>query len=125
MEDEDATDREKLLALILGARSELEEGWRFKYHVGSRLHLARMSRGVGQAALSEAVGISETSMRKLEKREWDAVPLQVMIRAARVLELPLLALIDDEDLLPGKGEVQNSWRSLRRSRRRGLKYPSP
>lgn len=122
---EDEADREKLLALLLGPRSELEEGWRFKYHVGSRLHLARMSRGVGQAALAEAIGISETSMRKLEKREWEGVPLQVMIRAARVLELPLLALVDDEDLLPGQGEVEDSWRSLRRSRRRGSRYPRP
>ena len=95
---EEEAELKKLLGLLLGPRSELEEGWRFKHHVGSRLHLARMSRGVGQAALAEAIGISETSMRKLEKREWDAVPLQVMIQAARVLELPLLALIDDEDL---------------------------
>lgn len=122
---EEQANRETMLALLLGPRSELEEGWRATYQVSSRLHLARLSRHVGQAALAEAIGISETSMRKLEKREWDAVPLQVMTRAARVLELPLLALIDDEDLLPGEGEVQGSWSSLKRSRDRWKQYPSP
>jgi putative transcriptional regulator len=45
----------------------LEEEWRMKESLGMRIKLARTRRGLNQAALARAIGISKNSMNLIER----------------------------------------------------------
>lgn len=118
------------LDLLLAPRGQLPPDWRKRYRVNSRVQLARLHRQRTQASLAAELGISESAMRRLEKGRWPAVPLRVLIRAARVLEVPLLGLIEDPALLGAFDEPGQpppvTWRQLRAVPGVGLRtYPRP
>lgn len=61
----------------------------------TKLARVRMSRGVTQAELAEAVGISEPTYRRLERGMMTAPPLSYLVNAARALGVELDDVIED------------------------------
>lgn len=58
--------------------------------------MQRVERGLTQAELAEAAGISIATLRRLERRTVDNPPLRYLANCAIVLGCDLEALIEDE-----------------------------
>lgn len=73
----------------------------------TKLARLRMSRGVTQAELAEAIGISEPTYRRLERGLMTAPPLSYLVNAALALGVELDDVIEDE---------WRAWHELRADR---------
>jgi transcriptional regulator with XRE-family HTH domain len=62
----------------------------------TKLARLRMSRGVTQEQLAEAIGISLVTYRRLERDNMDNPPLRYLQNAALALGVELDALLEDE-----------------------------
>ena len=61
----------------------------------TKLARVRMSRGVTQEELADAIGISEPTYRRLELGRMKSPPLGYLVNAAHALGVELDALIED------------------------------
>jgi transcriptional regulator with XRE-family HTH domain len=77
-----------------------DEWERYARELGSRLHRARLARGLSQERLASAAGVTAFTYRKLEKGESNpgtpANPrLRTLVALAEVLEISLTELLTD------------------------------
>ena len=100
---------------LLGRRQQAPiANWEL-HRVRSRLEAARRARNVTQAALADAIGVGEATLRRLEGKHTQKVPLQILVNCALVLDVPLSALIDADDCRwSGPAVSPPSWRKLDR-----------
>jgi transcriptional regulator with XRE-family HTH domain len=73
----------------------------------TRLARLRMSRGVTQEELADAIGISEPTLRRLERGQMSSPPLGYLVNAALALGVGLDELVEDE---------WRAWHELRADR---------
>ena len=73
----------------------------------TKLARVRMSRGVTQEELADAIGISEPTYRRLERGLMPSPPLGYLVNAAKALGVPLRELVEDAWL---------EWHTLRADR---------
>jgi transcriptional regulator with XRE-family HTH domain len=74
----------------------------FDREVGLRLQRARKERGITQQELAKRIGLPRPSYANLESGR-QRVPLDVVWRAAVVLDLPIATLVPEP--LPGRTEA--------------------
>jgi transcriptional regulator with XRE-family HTH domain len=69
-------------------------------YVGGRIHAARKMRGVTAQALADAItgrgyAAHRATIAKIENGIQEKVPVDVVVHAARVLQVPVLSLLSD------------------------------
>lgn len=62
----------------------------------TRLAALRADRGIPQAQMAHAIGVSATTYRRLERGHIDNPPLRYLVNAAIVLRVELDDVIDDK-----------------------------
>lgn len=87
----------------------------------TRLARARVIRGVTQADLAEALGLSLATYRKLELGEMPNPPLRYLVNAGIALDVPWEALVEDE----WREWARLSARRPRPPKREGLWHTAP
>jgi len=89
----------------------------------TRLARARLSRGVTQEELAEAIGVSPPTLRRLERAEVENPKLRTLVNCALALGVDLMDVLEDEwmEWLPLSKDAiappvpDEFWRSSRRS----------
>lgn len=87
--------------------------------IGERVQQARKSRGITQADLATAAGLTRPSITNIEAGT-QRTPVHVLVAISQALDVPLLALLGDEELPelvpalpPGVDRLHGRLRALR------------
>ncbi len=86
---------------------------RLRRRVAKRIRAARLARGWSQARLAEEVDVSVESISRYETVKL-ALSLELLVRMARVLEVPVEMLLGEEPtgLSSEEAELLEGWRRL-------------
>src|SRR5229473_30385 len=91
---------------------------RVDVEVGQRIQINRRARGISQAALAEELGVTFQQVQNYEKGI-NRVGAGRLAKIARVLQVPVTALLGADDGIGGRGKGQDEWSPLKLLTRRG------